>query len=133
MISAVPCDGPFYILSSILSCVPLHIFLTVLATTRLKIIMKCKHIAVFEKQDLRYIHAIRISPTTKTRDISTIYLRLIAIGNLLIALPAGCTTCACKKKTDNTDVSNTDMIIYYLLFFQFQQMTLHFRYNTYLC
>jgi len=133
MISAVPCDDPFYILSSILSCVLLHSFLTVLATTRLKIITKCTH-TVFEKQDLRYIiHAIKISPKTKTRDISTIYLRLIVISNLLIALPAGCTTCACKKKTNNTDVSNTDIIIYYLLFFQFQQMTLHFRYNTYLC
>jgi len=49
--------------------------LTVLATTRLKTITKCTHITVFEKQDLRYYSRDRrISPSTKTRDISTIYL-----------------------------------------------------------
>lgn len=83
---------------------------------------------------LRYSRERRISPRAKARDISTIYLKLI--GNLLIALPAGCTTCACKKKqTRQMFQMQTHRCNYMLnsLFLQFQQVTLHLTYTTHLC
>lgn len=44
-----------------------------------------------------------------------IYLKLIVIGNLLVIFRAGCTMCACKRRTDKENVSDRDTVYFFNL------------------